>query len=111
MNNSHALTNDINDSEFFDNSEDELGFPINQHNSVDMKKFIPENIALSRDNVWSRLFHSEISQPRITSRSSYPSKKYGLTFPNGRTYIIPFDKRTIPIKLQKAFFAHGIVGR
>ncbi|CAF3597069.1 unnamed protein product [Rotaria sordida] len=108
MNNSHALTNDINDSEFFDNSEDELGFPINQHNSVDMKKFIPENIALSRDNVWSRLFHSEISQPRITSRSSYPSKKYGLTFPNGRTYIIPFDKRTIPIKLQKAFFAHGI---
>lgn len=29
----------------------------------------------------------------------------------GQYRIIPFKKRTIPIELQKALYAHGIVGR
>ena len=31
--------------------------------------------------------------------------------PHGHMYVIPFKKRTIPIELQKALYAHGIVGR
>ena len=29
----------------------------------------------------------------------------------GTIRVIPFKKRTIPIELQKALYAHGIVGR
>lgn len=31
--------------------------------------------------------------------------------PYGQVHIIPYKKRTIPIELQKALYAHGIVGR
>jgi hypothetical protein len=34
---------------------------------------------------------------------------YDLTY--GPVRLIPFKKRTIPIELQKALYAHGIVGR
>ena len=30
---------------------------------------------------------------------------------HGHAHVIPFKKRTIPIELQKALYAHGIVGR
>ncbi len=57
--------------------------------------------------VWSRLFRDEINQPRMNSRSK--GANYALA--TGKVHIIPYDKRTIPIELQKALYAHGIVGR
>jgi hypothetical protein len=36
---------------------------------------------------------------------------YDYDLPYGQIRIIPFKKRTIPIELQKALYAHGIVGR
>lgn len=30
---------------------------------------------------------------------------------NGVVHLIPYKKRTIPLELQKALYAHGIVGR
>ena len=31
--------------------------------------------------------------------------------PHGQVHFLPYKKRTIPIELQKALYAHGIVGR
>ncbi|CAF1046121.1 unnamed protein product [Rotaria sp. Silwood1] len=111
INKNRASINGINDPISFYNNDDESGFPINRDKSFDLKEFIPEDIESSQHNAWSRLFHSETSQPRITNRSRYPSRLHSHSSPNGRMYIIPFDKRTIPIELQKALYAHGIVGR
>ncbi|CAF4839197.1 unnamed protein product, partial [Rotaria sp. Silwood2] len=108
INKNHALANGINGPIFFDNNDDELEFPTNRNKPFDLKKFIREDIESSQSDAWSRLFHSETSQPRITNRSRYSSKVQSHGSSNGRMYIIPFDKRTIPIELQKALYAHGI---
>ncbi|CAF3237239.1 unnamed protein product [Rotaria socialis] len=62
-------------------------------------------------NPWSELYH------RHHARSIVTSSHYALTLPGyvirpDQTSYVPYPakKRTIPIELQKAFFAHGIVG-
>ena len=49
---------------------------------------------------WSRWFASEppLATPELRLR-------------NGVIHIVPYKKRTIPLELQRALYAHGIVGR
>ncbi|CAF0863986.1 unnamed protein product [Adineta ricciae] len=63
-------------------------------------------------NPWSQLFRQRRQPSMILSY--YPSSlKSGLALRrSGLRYAsFPYPKRTIPIELQKALFAHGIVGR
>ncbi len=52
-----------------------------------------------------------IPSKNINSRPERSSMMHGYRLPYGRIHVIPFKKRTIPIELQKALYAHGIVGR
>ncbi|CAF2748848.1 unnamed protein product [Rotaria sp. Silwood2] len=47
----------------------------------------------------------------INSHSNHPSMLADYDLKDDQALIIPFKKRTIPIELQKALYAHGIVGR
>ncbi|CAF1259764.1 unnamed protein product [Rotaria sp. Silwood1] len=47
----------------------------------------------------------------INSHSDHPSMVTDYDIKDGRPLMISFKKRTIPIELQKALYAHGIVGR
>lgn len=77
-----------------------------------MKSSIPENVELARRGVWSRLFRSETNSPQKMNSYSYDQlNDSGYAVKNGRVQFIPHDKRTIPLELRKAFYAHGIVGR
>ncbi|CAF5201367.1 unnamed protein product, partial [Rotaria magnacalcarata] len=74
--------------------------------------YIPIDEETKSRNPWSKLYH------RHHARSTLTSSHYSLTLPgyvmrpNQMRYVpYPATKRTIPIELQKAFFAHGIVGR
>ena len=69
------------------------------------------NILLRRDVL---SFDDEITSPDLWARIIRP--RYISTAPNfnlrqGIIGIIPYKKRTIPLELQKALYAHGIVGR
>ena len=47
----------------------------------------------------------------INSRAIHSIAPNDYELPYGQVHVIPFKKRTIPIELQKALYAHGIVGR
>jgi hypothetical protein len=47
----------------------------------------------------------------INSRSDHSTIGSDYDLQYGQIHIIPYKKRTIPIELQKALYAHGIVGR
>jgi len=47
----------------------------------------------------------------VNSRSDHSTMGSDYDLQYGQIRIIPFKKRTIPIELQKALYAHGIVGR
>ena len=77
-----------------------------------LKNSESDNIQLMRRSVWSRLFRGELNAPhRIDDHSYQSSIISNAAFKNGRIQLIPYDKRTIPIELRKALYAHGIVGR
>ena len=63
-------------------------------------------------NPWSDLYRRHYARSILTS-SHYSTTLPGYVIrPNQIRYVAyPAQKRTIPIELQKAFFAHGIVGR
>ncbi|CAF0735701.1 unnamed protein product [Adineta ricciae] len=63
-------------------------------------------------NPWSQFFHQRY-QPSMILPYYSPSLKSGLALRRGRPRYasFPYPKRSIPIELQKALFAHGIVGR
>jgi len=77
-----------------------------------LKNSIPEDIELNRRGVWARLFRNEInSSEKINSRSRNFPVEFVYALKDGRIQLIPHDKRTIPLELRKAIYAHGIVGR
>lgn len=65
----------------------------------------------NRRDALSDSSQSKVIQPRFINRAHYAPRLYGHYTPNRRVLLIPVDKRTIPIELQKALYAHGIVGR
>lgn len=66
------------------------------------KRSTTENVHGVRRDVWSILFGYENPSTR------YQQNHHGSSV--SRIRIIPLDKRTIPIELQKALYAHGIIG-
>jgi len=111
FNNGHVSGNGIYDQISFDNNDD-LIQSINLDQSFYLENDIPENVELSRRGVWARLFRSESHSPRkMSTPSNDLATGSGYAFKNGQFQIIPHDKRTIPIELRKALYAHGIVGR
>ncbi|CAF3237176.1 unnamed protein product [Rotaria socialis] len=111
INSTLASENGIYDSLHFDNGDDEYGSPANRDASFYSKRLIHEHADFNRRDIWSRLFRSETSQPHIASRSYFSRKLYDHAATNGRMHTISIDKLAIPIELQKALYAHGIVGR
>ena len=101
MNNNHVSANGIHDEKDGELSD----------TSFDLENSIPDPIELIRRGVWSRLFRSENTQPKINSHSHHSPTLSNYDLLAGRFHYVPFDKRTIPIELQKALYAHGIVGR
>jgi hypothetical protein len=67
------------------------------NNDGEFKNFLVPNSLSLLKNINSRFDHSSIGSD---------SDLY-----YGQIRIIPYKKRTIPIELQKALYAHGIVGR
>ena len=63
-------------------------------------------------NPWSQLLHQRY-QPSMILPYYPPSFKSGLALRRSslRYASFPYPTRSIPIELQKALFAHGIVGR
>ena len=49
--------------------------------------------------------------PRKSSRTTHLSNMPVFNLRHGVLHILPYKKRTIPLELQKALYAHGIVGR
>ena len=77
-----------------------------------LKNSRPGDLDIVRRGVWSRLFRGGMNTPQRADGQSYPLPATSdLTAINGRIQIIPYDKRTIPLELRKALYAHGIVGR
>lgn len=56
-------------------------------------------------NILSKMFHPKMSQYAFDPAvSNFNLRRALISF-------IPYKKRTIPLELQKALYAHGIVGR
>jgi hypothetical protein len=72
------------------------------------------NSLSERDNLSSERINDEIQSsnlwPRI-HRQSDTSAMPNFDFRRGIVRFYPYKKRTIPLELQKALYAHGIVGR
>ena len=113
INNNHVSANGIYDQTSLEKNDDDLVYSPNTDELFHLDNFKPENSEFTRRGVWSRLFRGETDQPRVHSRShhSLTEKEPGYDIQTGRIRLIPFDKRAIPIELQKALYAHGIVGR
>ncbi len=56
---------------------------------------------ISSSNIW----------PEINEQQNYIPSVPNFDLRRGIIRIIPYKKRTIPLELQKALYAHGIVGR
>ena len=67
---------------------------------------VPDSSELAARTPWSQLFHNYYDRPRY-----YALPKSGFALRRHDVRYIPQGKRSIPIELQKALFAHGIVGR
>lgn len=74
--------------------------------------YMPDDDELVLRNPWSRMYNRYYGRS-VLNPSYYPSTQptYALRRNEVRYVAYPSEKRTIPIELQKAFFAHGIVGR
>jgi hypothetical protein len=72
------------------------------------------SILFERDHLFSEPINDEISSPIFwprTHRSIHSPTIPNFDFRSGVIRFIPYKKRTIPLELQKALYAHGIVGR
>lgn len=58
-----------------------------------------------RATLWSKLFRSKDEKMQLNPG------QHELHVRNAVIHLIPYKKRTIPLELQKALYAHGIVGR
>lgn len=84
------------ESALYDDIDDNTGSLIVSPKSL----FIADSHERLAHNPWARIFH------RYQDHSLFPSyRRY-----DGRTSV-SLGRRSIPIELQKALFAHGIVGR
>ena len=83
----------------------------NSDDSMYSTDSMSESSGLARRGVWSRLFRHEVNPARMSSHSHYAPTAFDRGLPTDQVHILPFDKRTIPIELRKALFAHGIIGR
>jgi hypothetical protein len=73
---------------------------------------MPENLQLIRRGVWSRLFRSKTNLPQImNSHSHQPPTAPAFAAGIIPLQLLPYEKRTIPLELRKALYAHGIIGR
>ena len=72
----------------------------------------PDNDEIISQNPWSQLFHRHYERSILTP-AYYSQPQNGFALRNGEVHYIsyPSQKRAIPIELQKALFAHGIIGR
>ena len=92
---------------FNDLSYDDSELPI----SVTSSNFYElENDEITSQNPWSQLLHRHNERSIYTPTYFLPSQN-GFALRNGEIRYISYPKRAVPIELQKALFAHGIVGR
>ncbi|UJR26962.1 hypothetical protein I4U23_008269 [Adineta vaga] len=95
-----------------DTSDEDLGnndYPImNTRNNA----YLTDYEEPSSSKPWSNLFR-QYQQKSIYTPAYYSSPKSGFALRRSDLRYIPYlsAKRSIPIELQKALFAHGIVGR
>ena len=82
----------------------------NSGESYYFKRSIPDSKQWARRDLWSRLFRPDHRLTTYSPESPAASGSGYLTSVS-RVRLIPYDKRGIPIELQKALYAHGIVGR
>ncbi len=72
------------------------------------------NLLAERNNLSSELINGKISSlnfwPR-THRANFAPTIPSFDLRRGIVRFYPYKKRTIPLELQKALYAHGIVGR
>ena len=112
--NQHGLTaSAIDDRTSMDQANADLtSSSWNSDESFYLKRFIPDSKQWTRRDLWSRFFRAD-NRPVTYSHQSPAGPAAGSNHLTsvGRIRIIPFDKRGIPIELQKALYAHGIVGR
>jgi len=111
INNNHVSANNIYGKSSLNKNYDKLKYPINIDESVYLESSLPEDHELSRRGIWSRLFRNENSPTRMYNHRYYSPTASDHGYSNNPIHIIPFYKRTIPVELQKALYAHGIVGR
>jgi hypothetical protein len=90
----------------------QTSFDKNDDESFYLKNSMPENLQLIKRGVWSRLFRSKTNSPQTTdSRSDQFPAPLAFAAAKIRLQLLPYEKRTIPLELRKALYAHGIVGR
>ena len=86
----------------YDDMDDNDAATVNNPKNI----FAPESGELASRTPWSQLFHNAYGRSRY-----YALPKSGFALRRHDARYIPQGKRAIPIELQKALFAHGIVGR
>ncbi|CAF2858931.1 unnamed protein product [Rotaria sp. Silwood2] len=120
VNNNHSLAYGISsesdydhhDSIYNDLSYDNIGnsesLILTNPNSL----YVPDSNEIISSNPWSELFHRHYTRSIFTP-TYYPLAQPNFAVQRDRIHFIPYptEKRIIPIELQKALFAHGIVGR
>jgi len=78
---------------------------INHVESFSTYRYDPNNDEFSDVLRADTTFHARLNDLAIGTDEMEPLQSYG------HIRFIPYKKRTIPIELQKALYAHGIVGR
>ncbi|CAF3636281.1 unnamed protein product [Adineta steineri] len=101
------LASTYNDLSYEDMDDNESPFSMSQNNV-----YIPDYDEVAARHPWSQLFHRQ-SERSIYNTNSYIPQKSGFALRHSKIQYNPnlSQKRSIPIELQKALFAHGIVGR
>jgi len=89
----------------FSSDDSELPFLVSPSNLYEL-----EDDEITSQKPWSQLFHRYYERSILTPTYYSPSQT-GFALRNGEIRYIPYPKRAVPIELQKALFAHGIVGR
>ena len=104
-----AFANEVHGQSPADNADGALTYsPYDLDAVVFIETSEPDYSGMGRRDLRSRVFWDDSLRARLLRRlptsSTYKAQ-------NARVQVVPMDKRTLPIDLQKAFFAHGIIGR
>ena len=104
-----VFANEVHDQSSADRADGALAYsPYDLDAVFVMEKSEPAYSRVGRRDLWSRIFWDEDlgallpNRPRTTSTDRAH---------NPRVQVVPMGKRTLPLDLQKALFAHGIIGR